>query len=283
MKPSNLLFLSAFAVILGFSSCKKESAETDTPEITETVQLTTDQGTADFFAEADNNILMEAAEENDLLGNFAPAPVESNNLLQCATVTVTPASGFPKTITIDFGPVNCTNPNTNIAHRGKIIIVISDSLRRPGSTAVMTFDNYYVNNFKREGTHTWTNTSTPGVKSWRRQVENGKITAPDGRWWVHNSIRNVVQSSGAHTPRNLFDDIFQISGQGSTTNSAGHTRTFTILQDLQKKYICRHIDKGRVRFEGPNHYAVLDYGNGTCDNFATISVNGNPPRQIILH
>jgi len=282
MKPSNLLISCSLVLLAGLTSCKKESTETESPEITETIQLTTDQGTADYLAEDDNDVLMEAAEENDLLGNFAPAPLESNQILQCATITVTPLSGFPKTITVDFGPTNCVGPR-GVAHRGKIIIVISDSLRHPGSTAVMTFENYFVNNFKREGTHTWTNTSTATVKSWRRQIQNGKITSPDGRWWLHNSTRDVVHFAGANTPRNLFDDVFRITGHGNTSNSQGGTRSFEILHALQKKYICANIDMGRIRFESPNHFAILDYGDGTCDRLATISINGNPPRQIILH
>jgi hypothetical protein len=265
-----------------FSSCKKTNDTTTDPEIETTVQLTADQGDADDLSEDDNDVLMEMAQENSLTGNFTADPVVGNNLLQCATVTITPANSFPKTIVIDFGPTNCVSPN-GVAHRGKVQIVLSDSLRRPGSTAVMTFDNYYVNDYKREGTHTWTNTSTADIKSWQRKVENGKITAPDGRFWLHTSIRTVTQVAGYNTPRILLDDEFTIRGTSSTTNPANVTRTATITEPLHKKYICRHIDQGRVRFEGPNHYAVLDYGNGDCDRIATISVDGGTPRTIILH
>jgi hypothetical protein len=51
---------------------------------------------------------------------------------------------------------------------------------------------------------------------------------------------------------------------------------------LQKKVSCANIDSGRIRFEGPNHFAILDYGNGDCDRIAVISINGNPARTIIL-
>ena len=90
---------------------------------------------------------MEAAVEKNVAGgNFGPTEVITSNILPCATLTVTPLIGFPKTITIDFG-TSCTSPN-GITRKGIIRVVISDSVRKTGSTAVMTFDNYFVNNFK---------------------------------------------------------------------------------------------------------------------------------------
>ena len=283
MKPFNRLLLAFMLIATITTSCKKDNSAVTDPDaaIEATFELTTDQATSDMFTEDDNDILSEAAEENQLLGNFVPQTLESNNLLVCATITVTPASGFPKTILIDFGPTNCIDSN-GVARRGRIRVVISDSLRRAGSTAVMTFENYFVNEFKREGTHTWTNTSQAGGRSWQRKVENGKITAPGGRFWLHTSLREVVQTSGVPTPRNLRDDIFSITGNASVTNPANITRTATILQALQKKYICPFIDKGRVKFQGPNHFATLDYGDGACDRFATISIDGRQPRIITL-
>jgi hypothetical protein len=282
MKPSNLLIALSLGMLTVFSSCKKESNTTpDADSVVEsTYELTADNATADFMAEDDNDVLMEAAEDKNLLGNFAPQTIESNNMLACAEVTVTPQNGFPKTILIRFDST-CISPR-GIIRKGAIRIVISDSLRRSGSTAVMTFENYFVNNFKREGTHTWTNTSQPGGKSWQKKVEGGKITAPNGRFWLHESIRDIVQTAGVSTRANLLDDVFSITGNASVTNAQGATRTATILEALQKKYICHNIDKGRIRFQGPNHIAILDYGNGECDRIATISIDGRPPRTITL-
>ncbi len=282
MKPAKILFLATMSM-LTLHSCKKESSTITDPDsvIEQTFELTTDQATTDMMTEDDNDLLSEAAEENQLLGNFVPETLVSNNLLQCATITVTPQNGFPKTILIDFGPTNCVD-SSGVSRRGKIRVVVSDTLRRPGSTSVMTFDNYHLNDFKREGTHTWTNTSQPGTRSWQCKLENGRITAPGGRFWLHTSIRDIVQAAGVATPRNLRDDVFSITGNGSVTNPANITRTVTILQALQKKYECHFIDKGTVKFQGPNHFAILDYGDGRCDRFATISIDGRTPRVITI-
>lgn len=281
MKPAKLLLALTLGFTTLFTSCKKEESVQDSDaEVETTFEAATDNSATAFFNEDDNDVLMEAAQDNNFLGNFAPEVIESNNFLACATVNVTPQTGFPKTILIRFDST-CTNPR-GIVRKGTIRIVVSNFLRNPGATAIMTFENYYVNNFRREGTHTWTNTSSSTVKSWQRKVEGGKITAPGGRYWLHESVKDVVQTAGVSTPLNFFDDAFSITGNSSVSNANGATRTATIIEPLQKKYACRWIDKGRVKFQGPNHFAVLDYGDGTCDNKAMISINGRPPRQILL-
>lgn len=271
--------LFAGTLALGLFSCKKTSSSTNNADVEATFELSEDQAISDNLTEDSYDVMNEAVEGLGLSGSRER--LISNNNLLCANVTVTPASGFPRTITIDFG-TGCTAPGSNITRRGIIQVVISDSLRLPGSTSVMTFQNYYVNGFKKEGTITWTNTSTPGTRSWRREVVGGKITAPNGRYWLHDGIKNVTQTAGVSTPRNLLDDEFSITGNGTTTNSNNVSRTHTILIPLVKKTICENIVSGRIRFQGPNHTAVLDYGDGTCDRLAQISIDGNPPRTILL-
>ena len=278
MKLQKILPALVLVTSLAFSSCKKESSVNKDNEIETTMELTTNQAISDNLTEDANDVLMQVAEEKELTGSRLASPGETAFL--CATVTVTPVSGFPKTITIDFG-TGCTTPN-GISRSGIIRVVVSDSLRRPGSSSVMTFENYFINGFKKEGIITWTNTSTTVTKSWRREVVDGKITAPGGRFWMHESIKEVAQVDGLRTPRLPIDDIFIITGTGSVTNANNVTRTSIITEPLQKKVNCRFIDRGRIRFQGPNHFAILDYGNGTCDNAATISIDGNPPRAITL-
>ena len=277
MKPK-LLIVAVVALL--FSSCKKSDApQTAETEIETTFKLSNDQAIAEYLTDDANDIMMSVVEENNLSGNRGGDPVVSNFL--CATVTVTPQMGFPKTIVIDFGPLpGCTSP-TGVIRSGKIQVVISDSLRHPQSTSIMTFQNYYVNGFKKQGTITWTNTSTPPVRSWRRGVVDGKITAPDGRWWLHNGLKEFVQTAGQNT-HIQNDDIFRITGQGNTINSAGRTRSHQITEPLQKKNACQWIDKGKIRFEGPNHFSVLDFGNGDCNRLATITIDGQVTHNILL-
>ncbi|MBL0144459.1 MAG: hypothetical protein IPP48_00475 [Chitinophagaceae bacterium] len=86
-------------------------------------------------------------------------------------------------------------------------MLLTDSVRNPGSVATITFDNYYVNSFKKEGIITWTNTSTATVRSWNRRVVDGKITAPNGNFWLHTANLTFTQTAGINTPLNITDDV----------------------------------------------------------------------------
>jgi hypothetical protein len=284
MKLTNLVVtIALISLTTGMNACKKTTTTTSADEFETTFELSGDQAITDNLTEDANDILNETAVENNFSGNRTSQVTEMSqtmHLLSCASVTVTPLQGFPKNIVVDFGS-GCTSAN-GVTRKGKIFITISDSLRKTGSVAVMTFEGYYVNDFKKEGTITWTNTSTAGTKSWQRKCENGKITAPGGRYWTHSGTKNITQIAGYSTPHNLLDDTYSITGEHTVTNAAGKSRTSTILEALEKKVICENIDKGKLKIQGPNHFAIVDYGDGTCDRIATISIDGKEPRTILL-
>jgi hypothetical protein len=276
-------YLIAFATITftaGISSCKKNSNPSpSSTEIQTTIDLSTDQAISDNLNADAENVLTEAAVDNNFSGNTPAGITTTMNVLSCATVTVS-SGNFPKNISIDFG-TGCTSTN-GITRSGKINVTLSDSLRKSGSIAVMTFDNYYVSGFKKEGTITWTNISQNGIKSWERKCENGKITAPNGHVWFHSGTHAVVQIAGSDTPLNLTDDAFSTTGSATVTNSAGNSRTAEIVNALEKKVACENIDKGTIKITGPNHYAVINFGDGACDREATVSIDGGTPVTILL-
>jgi hypothetical protein len=235
---------------------------------------------ADNITEDANSVFMEAAANRNLLGSNTQT-ITTTNCLTGATVTVTQANSFPKTIVINFG--NGFTSLNGVTRAGKINVVLSDSVRKTGSTAVITFTNYVVNGYKKEGTITWTNTSTATAKGWQRKVENGKITAPDGRYWLHSGVRDAVQIAGANTPNTLLDDVFLTTGNHTVSNAAGKIKNCYITEALEKRTVCENIGTGKLKVEGDNHTAVIDFGNGDCDKIATISIDGNAPRTITLH
>lgn len=266
------------SIAFAFTSCKKNNVTANDEDET-TFELSSNDAITENITEDANDILFAAAVGSNFSGNSAITINRPTSILGCGTIAVAPLEGFPKTINIDFG-TSCTIGG--ITRKGEIIITISDSLRKSGSVAVMNFDNYYVNEFKVEGTITWTNTSQPGFKSWERKCENGKITAEGGKYWMFSGVKDITQVEGVNTPYNLLDDVFSIMGNHTITNAAGKTRTSTILEALQKKVVCENVDKGKVKVEGSAHNAIVDFGDGTCDRVATISIDGNDPRTILL-
>ena len=279
MKLKKIFALLSLSSLFFFAACKKEETEPD-PEFETTFKMTEDQAISESISDDANVVFFEAAVNAGLYRTNEP--VQTTNTLSCATVTVTPQNTFPKTIVIDFGAGGCVSAD-GITRKGKINITLSDYLHNPGTVAVLTFDNYYAAGFKVEGTITWTNTSTANGISWTRQITNGKVIEPiGGYYWTHAGTKSVTQTAGATTPLNLLDDVYSVTGNHTVTNPAGKTRTVTILEALEKKTICHNVTKGKMKIQGTTHFAVLDYGDGTCDNIATITIDGNPPRTILL-
>jgi hypothetical protein len=279
MKLKKIFALLSLPSIFFFSACQKEETEPD-PELETTFKLSEDQAISESINDDANVVFFEVSVNAGLYRTNEPA--QTTNTLSCATVTVTPQNTFPKTIVIDFGTGGCVSAD-GIARKGKINITLSDYLHNPGSTAVMTFENYATAGFKVDGTITWTNTSTPNGISWTREITGGKVTEPlGGYYWQHEGIKYITQTAGANTPLNLLDDVYSITGNHTVTNPAGKSRTVTILEALEKKTTCHNVTKGKMKIQGPNHFAVLDFGDGTCDNIATIAIDGNPPRTILL-
>jgi hypothetical protein len=73
------------------------------------------------------------------------------------------------------------------------------------------------------------------------------------------------------------DNIYVVTGSWTTTFPNGnlHTNTISDIEPLRIRMNCDYrIVEGTVNITRPNHTAVLDYGTGTCDNNATISIDG---------
>jgi hypothetical protein len=117
-----------------------------------------------------------------------------------------------KNIRIDFGS-GCAGHNGEI-RKGVINIVLTDSVRKPGSMATITFDNYFINQFKKEGTIVRTNTtvSGSGTHSHNRMVTNRTISGLNGKVWQHASNINITQTEGVNTPCDLGDNVYTTDG-----------------------------------------------------------------------
>ena len=279
---SLLMTVAAFSLLTFFSACKKDS-DSNLAAIETTFAISENQAVADVYTQDAADVSEEASARFGLYGNatICNLPLTMNWIGSCATVTV--SGSFPaKNIRIDFG-TGCTSPN-GLVRKGIINVTLTDSVRANGSVATTTFDNYFVNGIKKEGTIIRTNTTAAGSinRSMNRTVVNGKITLPNGNVFTHNANINIVQTEGGSTPCDLRDDVYNLTGTRSATNAQGSTRVSTTQTALQKKMSCANIDKGILLVQGPNHEATINFGNGTCNNLATISINGRPERTIIL-
>jgi hypothetical protein len=216
-----------------------------------------------------------------------------DTLPPCVSVTVTylnPPAPFPIRIVIDFGSSNtgCICRDGRV-RRGKIITEYTNRLIIPGAIATTTFENYYVDSLKVEGTHIIKNTSSPVSitpppdRIFTVDVVNGKLTRPNGNYFSWSSHKVITQTEGLATPNIPIDDVFKIEGtaQGQVfRDNMLVAWQSTTIEPLIKRFNCRWIVKGKIRTRrvasstNNTWEAILDFGNGTCDNLATITING---------
>lgn len=286
-------WLMAFSFIgaLTFTSCKKDNninseADNSPTELAATQEATTEE--AETEAQFDDVFNITASMNSSQVGEdlgvganvsglYELGSTTTSNTVPCFTITVVPniPHVFPKTVTIDFGN-GCLGRDGKY-RKGKIVSIYTNPMVVPGAKVSTTFVDYYVDSFHIEGTHITENTSTSNMQGWKIIVIDGKVTnTNNNRWRKWNSTKNVLQIEGNGTPHFPLDDVYKINGNARGSNSAGHTWASLVVDPLIKKFTCPWIVKGKVQLIRDGREALLDYGNGNCDNQAIIYINGIP-------
>ena len=194
----------------------------------------------------------------------------------CKTVTIEPEEKdvFPKTITIDFGD-GCEIKEGQIK-KGRIIMEVSAAPNAERWTKKIRFDGYAVNNkvFKGGKNITYVKEGRRGLPTWQSN-SRVRVHWDEDSFVQHSSERTRVQTRGFDTPRRPMDDAFIISGSGTGINRTGLGYKRTIEEPLNISRDCRWVKKGVVKLlvRGKSEI-ILDYGEGSCDNIATITKDG---------
>lgn len=280
----------AIAGIITVTGCKKETSSTAAAdqlppgEVAATVTAAADEAQSDAQFDDVFNITASVSEadagEDIGLGTNVSGLAEmgtpmSPSTQRCFTVTVVPniPGVFPKTVTIDFGN-GCLGRDGKY-RKGKIVSIFTNKMKVPGAKVSTTLVGYHVDSFHIEGTHITENTSTSNMQGLKIKVMEAKITNTiSGRWRKWNSVKDVLQTEGNGTPHFPLDDVYRITGNSAGTNAAGHDWSSLVVEPLIKKFTCPWIVKGSLRLTRNGHQALLDYGNGTCDNLAILYING---------
>lgn len=230
-----------------------------------------DADSANSYSTSDNlfkdvsKVINDAAAENNLSGKTDGA---SGTQALCATVTLSPNDfvTFPKTVTVDFGTLGCTD-QYGVNRRGKVIAVFTDYLHNAGAHVQVTFDNYYINTVKLEGIYNLANTSpNANSRTFADTITNGKATTVDGKTCTWNAIRSSSQTGGFGTLAILDDEY---TGQGNSSGIGFNGKNFTAQSDnIVWKLACRYLVSGVVTIHSNNDPTpvIVDFGNGACDN-----------------
>lgn len=265
------IFLLGFLLSLAVIGCSKDDSTSSSSTEDATVNAKIDDATDDVSKIVDDQ---SNRQENASRGT-ADAP--ASFLPSCATVTLT-TTETTWTRVVDFGTEGCAMPNGNIL-KGKIIISGSKNFDLPSLTISYGFENFYHNSILVEGNRTVVRTKeSTAAQATIHPVAtmslNMSLTFPNGNVYTRVGTRVREMVEGFTTPMIWTDNVFSISGNWSTSFPNGGSQVSTITSPLLLKMTCNHISKGIVSFTRNNITGTLDYGDGTCDNLAVVTING---------
>lgn len=276
MKTKNAVLAIAIVAFAGsslFTSCKKKTKEEKDSDTSDAY----DNSLASSTVNDMTNISDEAGRTYNV-SSFKTE--ESAGLLSssCATLTFDTLASA-KTITVNFGATNCLG-NDGRNRRGSLVINFTGKYRDSATVITITPQNYFVNDNQVTGTKTITNNGHNAAHHLVYKV-NANITitkASNAGTITWNSIRQREWMQGESTAT-WSDDIYSITGNASGSRSNGTTFTSTITTPLIRNmsFGCRRHFTSGVLEHSPSGKAtrIIDFGNGTCDDQATVTINGN--------
>ena len=298
MKP-NLTFskfaafpvATALAVIILGISCQKSS-------------VTENQSSDNFLNQQKldvTNTLIEASgsdEENFELvmeDENADASNVSNAKVAGKTVTYSPSKDvYPHTKTIDFG-TGFQNAK-GVTKSGKIIITYYDPTKDLfGKYSVTTYNNYHVNGKQIEGSIQINKTKNLKGQDVYVHTLHKTISNADGdvKDYYGGATWTVINWNGG--TKNAYEISLAGSVGTETYNgieSNGFVTHVDLAHPLIKPFACKYRVQGVVIADihlanAPKGDLIqleerLDYGNGACDDIATLSINGGAAKEVTL-
>jgi hypothetical protein len=276
MKTKFFLMITAFTVFL-FTSCSRQTSIDQAGINLADDDAVTDAVFEDVFNTVDNaDVILDSYQKS---GDTKSVAVSDS----CPLVTIDHPTDaiWPKTITVDYGS-GCTGFNDN-SRSGKIIIVVTGPRLQTGTKKTVTFDNYYFNGIKVEGTKEVENMGFNNDQHLIISVKltGGKLTLPDGKV-IERSFEHQREWIAGLLTRNIWDDECLVTGTATGVNINGVAYTNTITTALHWKRVCRFIVSGVVKIEREGLDPVeINYGTGDCDAVATVTVGGES-KEITL-
>lgn len=266
------IILASFIITGLFSSCRKKEKE----EVDSDTSSAYDQSLASGIVN-DMTSISDEAVTTGTVSSFRT--IENTMVLStCATIafdTLAPA----KTVTVNFGSSNCLC-NDGRYRRGSLILSFTGRYRDSLTVITVTPQNYFVNDNQVTGSKTITNkghnASHHLVYEINANIQVIKANAGGTITW--QSTRQREWMSGENT-QIWSDDMYSITGSASGTTANGNSFNSVITSPLVRNMALgcrRHFVSGVLEHTpGGKATRYIDFGNGACDDQATVTINGN--------
>lgn len=239
-----------------------------------------DDGSVNFSAE---NTARAAQADNVVEGSFnvmesGYVEVEegrSNSISlfpNCTVITITPDGNGGGTILLDFGDGCQLNNGAQVT--GSILLEYGPI---DGGTRTInyTYQSFTYNNNAVTGggvivrtiANTNGNPQSTATENITVSFPGTEITA------TREGTRTIewVEGVGSGT---WADNVFHITGNWDTVFTNGFSRSGEVTETLVRKLSCIYLVSGILEIQQEGFTGAIDWGNGSCDNQATLIING---------
>ncbi len=288
MKRKNGLFIVALFLLSGMliMSCEKNIPVEEEAKLSALdIELAADDAVADdIYDDIDATVdqkLLELDENNYQLLETKSTADEYVCLV--ITVDYPDSTRFPKVVTFDYGE-GCSvvfNGDT-ITKMGKIIVTMTDRFNVPGSQHILTFEDFFVNEVKVEGTRTITynGLNDDSLFEFSIVLEGGKLTFIDpstGEPLVYTREAGLLKE-WYRAPVPVEDSLY-LNGLIWGVNVYGENYSREITEELTLAHCLGYgrrwvIVDGQILSIVGETETLIDYEGGGCDAVAQIRRDG---------
>ncbi|MFY0674184.1 MAG: hypothetical protein JXQ87_12325 [Bacteroidia bacterium] len=190
-------------------------------------------------------------------------------LPECATVTES-GDDFPKTTVIEFGD-DCQDKHGR-TRTGKVVIVQTDNMKNIGAKRTVTFEHFGMNERTIKGIKILENSgeNLNGNLVFKRTVT---INGSGEKGNFERVSENEIEWLQGFDTEDCYDNIISISGSSTSYKDEEEMGSRTILKPIIRDFECEHPLSGTVEMDGKRGAATIDFGDGACDQYATLTTN----------
>lgn len=262
-----------------FASCSDDDGnapiDTEAGSLSE-VQLSSEM---DAATEMIGDLIINTYEAQEL-SELGRADIQNPALPDCVTITVVAEQNY-RELTLDFGTEGCT-VNGHVL-QGQIVYSYTRNVEAQSILLTSNLMNFYLDN-----------KNVLGSRTILRELSNDNGNPQ----FTHTLDLTVIWPSGIQASREgvkvrewiegfgsgvWTDNVFEVSGNWTTTFVNGNTHTYEVLIPLRREVPCFYFVSGTVDVQRTNFGGTFDYGNGDCDNQATFTTNNGNVFNITLN
>lgn len=188
----------------------------------------------------------------------------------CVTITITQENGV-KFVTLDFG-FGCELQNGAVV--SGLVHITYGPIQNGTRTINFNFENFVWNNKGVEGGGTiFRERNNAGGNPQSTIHLNLEISFPAGLVIAMDGtrVREWIEGVGSGT---WMDNVFEVTGNRTVVSNTGFTHYGIVTEPLRREATCPFFVSGIIEITRNGGTGTLNFGDGTCDNIAILTVNG---------